>query len=84
MLSLYYHELVGNIEKCHRKRYLILDDSILDQVSEKIKKVIATEYDTKLLINTDDKLADENTLENVVILVTCIIKDDGKFNPQIF
>ena len=50
MLSLYYHELIRNIGKCDRKRCLILDDSILDKVSDKIKKIINLENDTKLLM----------------------------------
>ena len=40
--------------------------------------------DTKILIDTDDKLADYNTFKNAVILITCIIKDDGKFYQKSF
>ena len=50
-----------------------------DKVTDKIKEIIGIEkcdY-TKILINTDDKLPDI-TLKNVVILVTCYIKDDDK------
>ena len=36
------------------------------------------------MIDTDDKLLDEITVKNAVILITCIIRDDGKFYPQIF
>ena len=36
------------------------------------------------MIDTDDKLPDDITLKNVVILMTCIIKNYGKFYPQIF
>ena len=39
---------------------------------------------TKILVDTDDKLPDDITLKNAVILMTCVIKDDGKFYPQIF
>ena len=39
---------------------------------------------TKILINTDDKLPDDVTFKNVVILMTCVIKDDNKFYLQIF
>ena len=35
------------------------------------------------MIDTDDKLPDYITL-NVVILTTCLIKDDNKLCPQIF
>ena len=30
------------------------------------------------------KLPDDITLKNVMILTTCVIKDDGKFYPQLF
>ena len=36
------------------------------------------------MIDTDDKLPDYITLKTVVILIKCIIKDYGKFYPQIF
>ena len=36
------------------------------------------------MIITDDKLLGDNTLQNVVILMTCVIRDDGKFYPQLF
>ena len=35
------------------------------------------------MIDTDDKLPHDITLKNV-ILMTCVIKDDSKFYPQIF
>ena len=38
----------------------------------------------KMLIGTDDKLADEFTLKNIVILISCAIKDADKLYPQIF
>ena len=40
--------------------------------------------DTKMLIKTDNKLPDEIILKNVVILITCVIKNGDKFYPQIF
>ena len=36
------------------------------------------------MIDTDDKLPDYITFKNFVILMTCAIKDDGKFYPQRF
>ena len=33
---------------------------------------------------TDDKLPDDITFKNVLILMTCVIKDDDKFYPQPF
>ena len=32
----------------------------------------------------DGKLPDDITLKNVVIFMTCVIKDNCKFYPQIF
>ena len=40
--------------------------------------------DIKLLIDADDKLPDDISLKNVVILITCVIKDGDKFYPQLF
>ena len=37
--------------------------------------------DTKILIEIDDKLHDEVTMTNVAVLISCVIKDDGKFYP---
>ena len=34
------------------------------------------------MIDTDDKFLDD--FKNVMILMACIIKGDGKFYPQIF
>ena len=58
---------------------------MLDKVLNKIKETrgIVKFDDTKILIDTHDKLPDYITLTNVVILITYIIKHDGKFYPQI-
>ena len=32
MLNLYYHELMGKIEEHERKKYLMVDDYMLDKV----------------------------------------------------
>ena len=60
-------------------------DYMLDKVLDTIKEIvgIAKFHDTQILIDTDDKLPDYITL-NVVILTTCLIKDDNKLCPQIF
>ena len=65
---------------------MIVDDYIFSKVLDKIKKVITIEKfdDTKSLIDIDDKLSVDFTLKNMMILITCIIKNDGKFYPQIF
>ena len=86
MLSLYFHELVGKIEEYEGKKYLMINDNILDKVLDKIKKIIGIEKidDAEILIETDAKLPDNITLKNVVILISCIIKDGDSFYPQIF
>ena len=60
-------------------------DYMRDKVLDKIKEIICTKKfdDTKILIDRDDKLPDVITLKNVMILMTCIIKDSCKFYPQI-
>ena len=40
--------------------------------------------DTKILIDTDDKLPGDYSFENVVILMICVTKDDGTFYLQLF
>ena len=64
----------------------MFDDYMLVKVLNKIKEIISIErYDNaKISIETDDKLAYCIILKNVVASVACIIKDDGKFYPQLF
>ena len=49
------------------------DDHILDKLLEMMKKITEIKKldDTKTLIGTGDKLPDDITLKNVVILITC-------------
>ena len=63
----------------------MVDDYMLDKVLNKIKIIIGIEkFDgTKMLIEADDKLPDDVTLKNVVILTAFVIKDGDKFYPQI-
>ena len=65
---------------------MMVDDYMLDKVLEQIKKIIGIEEfdDIKILIETDDNLADDVTLKSVVILNTCVMKNGDKFYPQIF
>ena len=51
----------------------MVDDYMLVKVLDKIKEILGI-----------DKLPDDTTLKDVVISFTCIIKNDDKFNPQIF
>ena len=60
--------LILKIEEHEGKKYLMVDDYMLNKVLDKIK----------ILIDADDKLPDI-TLKNVVILMTCVIKDGNKF-----
>ena len=64
----------------------MVDDYMLDTVLDNIKEIkgIKKFDNTKILMDRDDKLPDDITIKNVVLLVTCVIKDDGKFYPQIF
>ena len=66
---------MGKSEKHEGKKYLMVDDYMLDKVLERIKGVLA---------DANDKLSDDITFKNVVILMAYVIKDDGKFSPQIF
>ena len=61
--------LILKTEEHERKKYLMVDDYMLNKVLDKIK----------ILIDADDKLPDI-TLKNVVILMTCVIKDGNKFH----
>ena len=36
-----YHELMGKIKEYDGKKYFMVDDNILDKVSDKIKKIIS-------------------------------------------
>ena len=62
------------------------DEYVLDKVLDNIKEIIGIEKfdDTKILMNTEDKLTNDITFKNVVILVTCVIKGDDKFHLQLF
>ena len=59
------------------------DDYMLNKVLDKTKKIRGIEKNeiTKIFSDTDHKVADDSTLKNFVILMTCVIKEDGKFYP---
>ena len=59
---------------------------MLDKVLDKNKEKLGIEKydDTQILVDADDKLPVDVTLKNVSILMTCVIRDDGKFYPQRF
>ena len=64
----------------------MVDYYMLDKILEKIKEIIDIEKfdNTKILIDTDDKFPGGITSNIVVILITCVIKDDNKLYPQVF
>ena len=53
-------------------------DKVLDRIEE-IKKL----DNSKMWIDTNNKLPDQISLKYFVILVTCTIKDAGKFYPEL-
>ena len=66
--------------KIWRKKYLMIDDNILNKVLGKNKKIIGNEKleNAKILIETDHKCRCDFTLKNVVILITCFLKNRDK------
>ena len=43
MLSLHYHELVGTVKEREGKKYLMVDDYMLGEVSDKVKEIIGAD-----------------------------------------
>ena len=88
MLSLHYHELIEKIEEHEGEKYLMVDNYMLDKAFDKIKEIIGIgkldDDDTKILVDVDNKLPDNVTLKNVVILMTCVMSDDCKFYLELF
>ena len=68
LLSLRYHELMGKIEEHKGKKYLTVDDYLINKVLDKIKGIIGIKKfdDIKILIDTDDKLPDYITLKKLL------------------
>ena len=62
------------------------DDYVLVGVLDKIEMIIGIEKfdDTKIFIDAYNKLADEVTLKNAVILISCAKNDAYKFYLRIF
>ena len=85
ILTLYYNKLMGTIEEHERKNTWYLN-SALNKALDKIKEIIGIQKsdDTKILIDTDDKLPDYISLKNVLIIVTSVIKNGDKLYPQLF
>ena len=62
---MYFHKLTRKIKENERQKNLMVDDYVLNKVLEKIEEIIRT--DTKILIDTNNKLPDDITLKNVVM-----------------
>ena len=61
----------------------MVDEYILEHVLDKSKEIkgIGKFDDTKILVDIDDTLGNEITLKNVVIIVSCIMKNYDNFYP---
>ena len=59
------------------------DDYMLHNALDKIKEIgdIGKSDDTKILIDADNKLPDNITLKNVLMIIICVIKEDDQFYP---
>ena len=73
MLSLHYHEVIGNIEETEKKNNIFNGWCLYAKFD-----------DTKILNDTDKILPVDIILQNVVISMTCFIKNDNKFFLQIY
>ena len=69
------------IEEYERTKHLTVDDYMLNKVLDRINNIMGIKRfdNSKILIDTDDKLPDNITLRYVVILMTCVTKNYGKF-----
>ena len=61
----------------------MVDEYILEHMLEKSKEIKSIEKldDTEILIDIDDTLGDEITLKNVVMIISCIMKNYDNFYP---
>ena len=62
------------------------DDYMLHNALDKIKEIgdIGKSDDTKILIDADNKLPDDITLKNVLIIIICAIKKMINFIHKYF
>ena len=65
MLNLHYHEVMGNIKEHEGKKYLMVTNYIRNEVLDRIKAILGIEEfdNTKILVDTDDKLPDNIALK---------------------
>ena len=59
---------MGEIEEYERRKHFIVNDYMLNKVWDKIKETI----------DTDGQLPDDIILKYIVILIACVMKDNGK------
>ena len=84
-MNLYYDKLIRKVEEYEGKNYLMVDNFTLNKVLDRIKRIdIEKLDDITILIDRDDKLPDDTTLKNDMILMTGVFKDCDKFYPQLF
>ena len=85
MLDLYYDKSIGKTEKYEERKCFMVNDYTLVEVLEKIKKIAIEKLDDiRILIDPGDKFLDNITLKNVVVLMTCVIKEGAKFYRKLF
>ena len=73
--------LMGKFAEHEGKKYLIVDDFMLDKLLDRIEDI--TGFEKFILRFWWRQMINFQTILNV-ILVTCVIKDDDKFYTQIF
>ena len=83
-LNLYYHELTAKIEEHQGKKYLMIDDYVLDKVLYRIKVIInIVKFDCNKILTDTGNISVDNITLKIVILMTSVIKDGVKFYPQL-
>ena len=71
-MNLYYCELDRKIKKYDEKsKYLIVNDSVLNEVLDVIEKNVGIEEfaNIKILIETGNKLPNDITLKDVILMI---------------
>ena len=64
---------------------MIVDNHILDKILDQTERIVTEKLDNiSILIDTDDKLPNDITSKDDLILMTCVIKDGDKFYSQLF
>ena len=69
-------------EHVEKKKCFVINDCGKDKVLGRIEEIKKLD-NSKMWIDTNDKLPDQISLKYFVILVTCAIKDARKFYPEL-